>query len=243
MCSNLNIPAFLVVLIHLLLELLRLLLVRLVVILLPLEPPARLELPLVRVRGVPHPPHGVVVRREAVSNAPVEGLGGLGGGVHVYQVVRSDVTPRVIDGGVNDAIPDGLSHDELGRRGAGQAETVRHVVEGDAGIGHVQAAEAGLDDRVGKAGDEGVGPVLAEAGGALGDGRFEEGEVSPTDGLGDLKIGTELGDHALGEEDVPFGDLSHEELHDDEESLDSDAESKPSVGRSLAEALGEVREC
>ena len=71
---------------------------------------------------------------------------------------------------------------------------------------------------------------------------MEDGKVSPPDGLGDLHVGVELGAHPLGEEVGAFGNLTHEKLNDDEEALSGDAEAQPSVGRRLAQALGEIGE-
>ena len=94
-----------------------------------------------------------------------------------------------------------------------------------------------------KTGDERVSPILFKAGGELGDGIVKDCQVSTTDSLCDLHVGSKFGDHSLGEEYVAFGYFTHEELNYDEETLGSNTKSESRVGRCFAETLGEVGEC
>ena len=52
---------------------------------------------------------------QAVGDTSVEGFGWLGGGIHIDKVVALHVLSGSVDGGIDDAIPNGLGNNELGR--------------------------------------------------------------------------------------------------------------------------------
>lgn len=73
-----------------------------------------------------------------------------------------------------------------------------------------------LDDLMGQTGDKGVGPIQLKTVGVFRNDAGKDGKVAPTDCLSNGKVGSKFGPHASGEEDVPFGDFTHEELDDDQ---------------------------
>ena len=219
------------ILIEFIFNLLCLFLVGLVVIICRYISPAGLQLLLVRIRRVAHSPDSIVVHGQAVGNASVEGLRRLGGGIHIDEVMTLHVLSGPVDGSIDDAIPNSLGNDEFRRLDRGQTEALGHVLEGNTRVRHVEPTQTGLDDGVGQARDEGEGTVRLESVGKGRNGLVEDSEVAPSDSLGDLHVGVELGAHPLGEEVGAFGDLTHEKLNDDEEALGGNAEAQAGVGR------------
>mmetsp|Transcript_1487 Transcript_1487/g.5103 ORF Transcript_1487/g.5103 Transcript_1487/m.5103 type:complete len:295 (-) Transcript_1487:365-1249(-) len=191
---------------------------------------------------VDHGLEGFVVYVEAEGDAAVEGLLGVVGGVDVGDVLGAHPSVVVVEGGVDDAVFDGLCDDELGGPRGLELELGGDVVEGDARVGDVDLAEAGLDDVGGEAEGEGVGRILLEAVGVGGEDVVEAGEGAPADGDGELQIGLQDLREAAGSlEGRPEGQFPHEELDEDGELVDRPPEAEAGVRRRLAHRLHQLR--
>mmetsp|Transcript_34253 Transcript_34253/g.72138 ORF Transcript_34253/g.72138 Transcript_34253/m.72138 type:complete len:221 (+) Transcript_34253:402-1064(+) len=161
-------------------------------------------------------------------------------GINIDQIVGLDVLVFVIDGGVDDTVPDRLGDDEFGGGGGGKSEAGGNIGEGDARVGGFEAAESRLDDAVGETGYEGVRAVEAQPFRVGGYGGVKDGQIAATDGLGDLQIGFQFDDHALSEEDAAIGNLSHEKLHHHQETLHGNSKSQSGIGGRLAQRLTQI---
>lgn len=115
-----------------------------------------------RVRGISHSPHALLVDLGAKVHSEVELLLRLVRLVHVPRDLTLHEPSRVVDGRVDDTVLDRLGDDVLGVLLRVEVELERHVPERDARVGESDGSEGGLDDEVTKSEDEEVGRVGKE---------------------------------------------------------------------------------
>lgn len=128
-----------------------------------------------------------------------------------------EILALVADGGLDDAVLDGLEDDELGVLDGGQAELPGDLGQRDAGVGQIEALQAGPQDVLVQAADNRDITISGEAGLVSGQDFLEQGQVAETDGLGEGQVGTEAGSQFRLGEEAPLGDDAEEQLHEDKQ--------------------------
>mmetsp|Transcript_23422 Transcript_23422/g.49465 ORF Transcript_23422/g.49465 Transcript_23422/m.49465 type:complete len:501 (+) Transcript_23422:445-1947(+) len=180
--------------------------------------------------------------RQTIRNPPMKRLRRLHRRIDIDQIMTLNISLLVIDRRIDNPIPHGLGHHKLRRRRRRQTQPHRHILQRYPRITRLQPPQPRLDHRMRQPGNQGKRPIQPKTIGMPSHSGMEHRQISPTDGLGDFKVGFQFPLHSLGEEDGAVGDFSHEELDDDEEALHGDPKSECGVRGGFAEALGEVGE-
>jgi hypothetical protein len=115
-----------------------------------------------RVRGIPHSPHALLVDLGTKVHSEVELLLWLVRLIDVPSDLTLHEPSRVVDGRIDNAVLDRLGDDVLGVLLRVEVELERHVPERDARVGEGDGSEGGLDDEMAESEDEEVGRVGKE---------------------------------------------------------------------------------
>mmetsp|Transcript_7748 Transcript_7748/g.19822 ORF Transcript_7748/g.19822 Transcript_7748/m.19822 type:complete len:286 (-) Transcript_7748:663-1520(-) len=193
----------------------------------------------VLVRLVLHRLDGLVVQVEAEEGARVESLLRLKGRVRVGSLGRGDEPVRVVDLGIDGAIPDRLCHDALRLLHAVEAKHVRNIFQGYPRVRFVRPPQPGADHVVLQPSNQVARLVLDELLLVLLVDLLECLEVPVPYGPGDVEVRLQCLPHAALSEVRPLGDLAKQQRHHRKPLVKRDPEPF-CAGRGLPQSLLEA---
>jgi hypothetical protein len=147
----------------------------------------------------------------------VEHFTGLLGGVDIAHILALHISILVVQHGLDHTIPNSFADNILCRLFAVQAEPQTDVAQGNAGVREGHHADTGLDDILAEAKDQGIGTVAVERHAVCLDDLLETLEIANTDGLDQQKVRMHGAFECRLPEDGSVGDVSHQQLHHDQQ--------------------------
>mmetsp|Transcript_32469 Transcript_32469/g.38813 ORF Transcript_32469/g.38813 Transcript_32469/m.38813 type:complete len:207 (-) Transcript_32469:229-849(-) len=191
-------------------QLLRLFLISPIIILLPPQPPTRLQILLIRILRIPHTPDRIIMRGQTIGNTPMKGIRRLRRSIHIHQIMTLHIQPLPINRRINNPIPHRLGHHKLRALRTRQPQPLRNIPQRNPRITRTQPPQPRLHHRMRQTGNKRKRPIRHET---LLERRRrvpKDREIPPSYRLGDFEIGCEFSFHSVGEEYVAVGDFSHE---------------------------------
>lgn len=203
-----------------------------------------LQLQPVLVHWVAHGLDALVVQGQASPDAVVERLARLASGVDVSRLLRLHKALLVVDRGLDDTVADSLCNNVLCRLFALQTKANADVTERDARVRERQHANARLDDVLSQTQNQCVGLVLVEDLGICLNDLEEALQITDTNRLHQTEVWLQSTLQAGLAEDVTFGNVTHEQLDDDQKLHGGLVEASRNIaGGRLAGGANEVVVC
>ena len=177
----------------------------------------------------------LIVKGETSPDAVVESLTRLPRGIDVANLLALHVAPLPVQGCLDYSVTDCLGHYILGALLRAQMQANANVTKRNAAVTEAHHTNACLDHVLSQAKDQGIGTVAPERVRVVRDGRLKILKVTNTDGLDQKEVRMQSRLHCLLTECSSVGNVTHQQLNNEQQLGGSLAESQRAVaGRSLA---------